>query len=215
MREYEAIVERIGRDRPARVLDWGCGFGQVSDLLWRAGLEVTPFDYQPDTDEVLRPLERYPHLQVRLTSDPVRLPFEDASFGAVLSCGVLEHVPDPAASLEEIRRVLAPGGIFYIFKLPNRWSYLEAVARHSGLYFHGAYEHDRVYDRGSATRLLASHGFTVTEFRRSNMLPLTLGGRIATRARESIWRANQLLSAVPGLNLLATNLELVARLPSS
>jgi len=36
--EYEAIVARIAADRPSRVLDWGCGWGQVSDMLRRAGL---------------------------------------------------------------------------------------------------------------------------------------------------------------------------------
>ena len=53
-------------------------------------------------------------------------------FDAVLSCGVLEHVEDPDASLDEIRRVLQPGGTFYVYKLPNRASYLEAIARRLG-----------------------------------------------------------------------------------
>jgi hypothetical protein len=44
-----------------------------------------------------------------------------------------------------------------------------------------------------------------------NMLPLTLTGRLADRAARSIWAANRALSAVPGLNLLATNVQLIAR----
>src|SRR5207245_3069702 len=35
--EYEAIVARIAADRPGRILDWGCGWGQVTALLVRAG----------------------------------------------------------------------------------------------------------------------------------------------------------------------------------
>jgi hypothetical protein len=42
------------------------------------------------------------------------------------------------------------------------------------------------------------------------MLPLTLTGRLAARASRPIWLANRALGAVPGLNLLATNVELVA-----
>ena len=132
MREYDAIVRRIAADSPGRILDWGCGHGQVTDLLWRAGLNVTAFDYRPDADEGLEPLERYPHLQVRVSADPRRLPFADQSFDAVLSCGVLEHVEDPDASLEELRRVLVPGGTLYVYKLPNRSSYLEAIAQARG-----------------------------------------------------------------------------------
>jgi SAM-dependent methyltransferase len=214
MREYDLIVRRIRADGPSRILDWGCGFGQVSDLLSRAGLDVTSFDYAPDSSEpAVRPLERYPHLRVHLTNDPRRLPFNDGAFDAVLSCGVLEHVEDPDASLDEIRRVLEPGGTFYVYKLPNRASYLEAIARRAGLYYHGALEHDRLYDRRSARELLVRHGFVVKELRLTNMLPLTLTSPLAAHAATPIWVANRALSAVPGLNLLATNIEVIATQP--
>jgi SAM-dependent methyltransferase len=213
MHEYELIVRRIRGDAPASVLDWGCGFGQVSDLLWRAGLNVTSFEYARDAEPGVRPLERYPHLQVHLSNDARRLPFDDASFDAVLSCGVLEHVEDPDSSLEEIRRVLQPGGTLYVYKLPNRTSYLEAIARRAGLYYHGLLEHDRLYDPRSARALLVRHGFAVKEVRRTNMLPLTLTGPLAARAATPIWIANRALSAVPGLNLVATNVELIATQP--
>jgi SAM-dependent methyltransferase len=211
LQEYNEIARRICADGPARILDWGCGYGQVSELLARGGLEVTSFDYRPDAEDGVWPLERFGDLRVHLSSDPRRLPFADDAFAAVLSCGVLEHVADPDASLEEIKRVLVPGGTFYVYKLPNRLSYLEAIAKRAGLYYHGAMEHDRVYSRRSALALLARHGFAVEEFRRMNMLPLTLTGSAAARAAQPIWAANRALSALPGLNLFATNLELVAR----
>lgn len=211
MREYEAIVARIARDRPGSVLDWGCGWGQVSDLLRSAGLDASAFDYDPAAEEDrIRPLERYPKIDAFLSSDPRWLPYEDASFDAVLSCGVLEHVVDPDASVAEIARVLRPGGTFYVYKLPNKHSYLEWLARRLGMYYHGAEEHDRIYGKQDAVVLLERHGLSVREFRRANMLPLTLAARPAQWATGAIWAANRLLSRTPGLNLLATNLELVA-----
>lgn len=211
MEEYRAIARRIGSDRPSRVLDWGCGFGQISDLLVREGLDVTPYEYDPSVPEGLHPLPKFPHLQAHFGSDPRRLPFDDRAFDAVLSCGVLEHVEDPDASLEEIKRVLEPGGTFYVYKLPNRSSYLEAIARRAGLYHHGVGQFDRLYTRASATELLERHGFRVQEVRRMNMLPLTTGGGPSFRHAPRIWSVNRGLSRVPGLNLLATNVELVAR----
>ena len=213
--EYQAIVTRLAADRPGRILDWGCGWGQVSHLLKRAGLDVTAFDYRPERgrDGVYR-LERFPDVEAHVSAtDPRTLPFESASFGAVLSCGVLEHVLDPHASLEEIRRVLEPGGTFYVYKLPNRYSYLEWVAKRMGLYYHGADPTDAVYTKRSALALLEGHGFQVREIRGANLLPLTLDHALATRAAGAIWRANRALSAIPGLNLVATNLELVATAP--
>lgn len=210
LEEYRSIVRRISADGPSRILDWGCGWGQVSDLLVREGLNVTSFDYRPEQEEGVHRLERFPHLEAHLSHDPRRLPFSDGAFDAVLSCGVLEHVEDPDESLEEIRRVLTPNGTFYVYKLPNRTSYLEAIAKRAGLYYHGALEHDRLYTRRSAIELLERHGFVVEESRRINVLPLTITGDRAMRYARQIWSANCALSRVPGLNFFATNVEMVA-----
>ena len=44
--------------------------------------------------------------------DGIKMPFEDGSFDVVISTEVLEHVPDPAHYLAEVKRVLKPGGVF-------------------------------------------------------------------------------------------------------
>lgn len=209
--EYEEIVKLIEVGHPRRVLDWGCGWGQITKMLKTSGLRVTAFDYREDleTDGVY-PLDRFPDIEAYLSSDPVNLPFEDKSFDVVLSCGVLEHVFDPDASLNELRRVLQPWGKLYVFKLPNKYSYLEAIARRLGLYYHGKLPYDKVYNKRSASILLERHGFQIEELWRSNMLPLTLQGRIATRMTEVIWRINSLLDRIWPLNLIATNLNLIA-----
>jgi ubiquinone/menaquinone biosynthesis C-methylase UbiE len=211
MLQYRAIVDRIAADDPGRTLDWGCGFGQVSQLLSEAGVDVVPFDYRPGrTAPGLEPLERYPGLQAHVSPDPVALPFPDDSFDSALSCGVLEHVSDPDGSLEELRRVLRLAGTLYVYNLPNRWSYVERIARILGLYYHGALPDDRVYTLDSAIELLERHGFQVAEARRARMLPLAVSGPLATRAARPIWLASSVLERIPGLNLVATTLELVA-----
>jgi ubiquinone/menaquinone biosynthesis C-methylase UbiE len=215
MKEYETIVRRIARGGSRSILDWGCGWGQITVLLRRAGLDATAFDYAPDLDApTVRPLPRYPEIEAHFGRDPVELPFADGSFDAVLSCGVLEHVARPHESLDEIRRVLRPGGTFYVYKLPNRASYLEWIAKRLGLYYHGANEDDAVYSLGSAENLVRSHGFEVTESRYANMLPLTLTSGLANRVAPVVWASNRGLARLPGLNRVATNVELVARAPA-
>jgi SAM-dependent methyltransferase len=217
MREYGSIVSMIAEDGPGRILDWGCGWGQMTQLLRGAGLEVAAFDYKPgrDPEGGMERLDRFPEIEAFISGDPRRLPYAAGEFDAVLSCGVLEHVEDPDASLDELRRVLRPGGTLYVYKLPNRYSYLEWVARRLGTYHHGAAPFDRLYTVGSAERLLEAHGYEVHSCRRANMLPLSLTGRAARQAAGAIWGVNRALSHVPGLKLLATNVELVATAPAS
>ena len=209
MCEYVEIADRIAADGRGPVLDWGCGWGQVTDLLAQRGVDVRSFDYRESEDGTARvvPLERFPERSVHLSGDPVALPFPDGAFATVLSLGVLEHVQRPQESIRELRRVLRPGGRLLVYKLPNRFSYLEAIGRVLGLYYHGKLPDDRVYDRERTFELLEGGGFRVDSFRRANMLPLTVTGSWAWRHAEAIWRLNKLCARVPVLNWLATNLE--------
>jgi ubiquinone/menaquinone biosynthesis C-methylase UbiE len=206
---YRTLARQLAGRRPGRLLDWGCGWGQVTKLLRDEGVDAVAYDYREGLEASAKePLERFPEIGVLLGSDPVALPFEEGSFDTVLSCGVLEHVPDPDGSVAEIRRVLRPGGTFYVTNLPNRFSYTERAARLLGLYYHGKLADDRVYTRKTAGALLERHAFAVEEVRYAHMLPLTLGG-----PARAIWAVSRALERVPGLNLVATSLELVARSP--
>jgi ubiquinone/menaquinone biosynthesis C-methylase UbiE len=211
MREYAALADRIAAERPGRMLDWGCGWGQVTALLRERGVDVHAFDYRPEEGAVGdAPLERFPEIACTFSPEPVALPFGDASFDAVLSCGVLEHVQDPSGSLAELHRILRPGGRLYVTKLPNRRSYLEWLAKRLGLYYHGQLPNDTLWSPSEAREAVETHGFEVSDVRLANMLPLTLDHPLAARLSTPIWTLNRLLSRVPGLNRLATNVELEA-----
>jgi ubiquinone/menaquinone biosynthesis C-methylase UbiE len=210
MLEYEAIADRLAADRAGPVLDWGCGWGQVSSLLYERGVDVEAFDFRAGEPLHEIELDHFSGFRVQVSGDPVALPYPDGHFAAVLSCGVLEHVQDPGGSLDELHRILRPSGRLYVYKLPNRLSYLEAIAKRAGLYYHGALPDDRLYDLASARQILTDHGFRVDEARLANMLPLTISHPLATRHARWIWKANTALARVPGLDRLATNVEAIA-----
>src|SRR6476661_3932783 len=85
---YIRIANEIAAAVPrGRVLDWGCGLGQMTWLLQRRHFDVTAFHIgAPDAALPDLPLTR--GLRVIRTTHPTTLPFAEASFDVVLSCGV-------------------------------------------------------------------------------------------------------------------------------
>jgi SAM-dependent methyltransferase len=96
----------------ARVLDMGCGEGQVARVLAEGGAAVAGVD----------PARRQLAAAVARAGGPAyaqglaqALPFPDAAFDAVVTCLVLEHTDDLAGAVAEASRVLRPGGRYLLF----------------------------------------------------------------------------------------------------
>ena len=192
------VVKHLKPDG-GRLLDWGCGYGQMSYLLRNRGFEVVPYTIEAEEPSPSNLFLREQDLDVVCSEDPVRLPFEDGSFDFVLSCGVLEHVEDESGSLAEIRRILRPGGMFVVMMLPNEWSYAEFMARN----IFKTSDHDRLYSVKKMRRLLARFGFRAVETWYSNILPKNFtpfpeAFRQSLGAHPHIWlRVEAWLSKIP------------------
>jgi ubiquinone/menaquinone biosynthesis C-methylase UbiE len=106
-----------------RVLDVGCGRGWLVLSLCQAGLAGHGVDADPDAVEASKSC--CPGADIRLY-DGLHLPYPGSHFRAVTLIEVLEHVGDEAAVLEEIRRVLVPGGTL-VLTTPHagRWAWLD------------------------------------------------------------------------------------------
>lgn len=113
--------ELIGFRAGDKVLDLGCGEGRhaiTSYLL--ADVDVVGLDLSlNDLTTAQKRLEEFRESReipskscAFVCASGLQLPFEDDSFDKVICAEVLEHIPDYQAVLNEIRRVLKPGGIF-------------------------------------------------------------------------------------------------------
>ena len=113
---YRELVEGIDADEltfeliaaavPARMLEVGCGMGELSDRVGRdLGVSVTAVDFS----ERMVELTRARGVDVRL-ADVQALPFEDRSFDLLVANWVLYHLPDVDRGIGELARVLTPDG---------------------------------------------------------------------------------------------------------
>jgi SAM-dependent methyltransferase len=113
--EYEEqilpLVERYARGA-RRVLDIGCGEGQVSRRLAGQGAEVVGLDV---TESQIRRAHDRGGLSGCLRARAHQLPCRDAGFDTVVLCLAIEHVEPFEAAIKEVARVLTPGGRFLLF----------------------------------------------------------------------------------------------------
>lgn len=98
----------------SRVLEVGTGEGQVARAIGHAhGGAVVGID--PTTNQITEAGRRGGPVVGYSRALASSLPFPTASFDAVVTCLVLEHVDDLDGALDEVARVLRPGGRFVLF----------------------------------------------------------------------------------------------------
>jgi SAM-dependent methyltransferase len=115
-----AVLDRAGAPLEGRVLDAGCGGGGMPLSLAehaRFVVGIDPINRFGDAGVRLARERNLPHLTFA-RADGMALPFADGSFDLVLSHAVIEHVADAPLYLRECRRVMAPGGRFYLSTAP-------------------------------------------------------------------------------------------------
>lgn len=110
-----------------RVLDLGCGPGWYTVALERAGADVVGLDLGAD-DVALAKAQGVN----ALVGDGMQLPFGDETFDGIFCSNLLEHVPDTSRVLDEVARLLKPGGWAWISWTPwfSPWGGHEIVPFH-------------------------------------------------------------------------------------
>ncbi|WP_158607528.1 class I SAM-dependent methyltransferase [Flexivirga caeni] len=106
-----------------RLLDIGCGTGDLLVEAGRRGFDVTGADADVAMVRTARTMARCPVVTASLP----HLPFPDDAFDSIVANFVINHVPDPRAALDELKRVVAPGGLVAVSIWPaggSAWSQL-------------------------------------------------------------------------------------------
>ena len=173
-----------------RLLDVGCG-GLGVGILWllRAhesyGLDPLPV-LRPRTDcDLLDAFVSGVQARTQYRTEKAEcLPFENGFFDCVVCNNVLDHVQNPSAILAEIRRVLAPDGVFafavdtHSIRTLFEKRVLRCFAPNSG----SLPGHPHEWTERQMHAMLKQHGFAVESHR-----PRAVKGRLVGRVRRTTW----------------------------
>jgi SAM-dependent methyltransferase len=171
--------QRLGLEAGDVLLDVGCGFGRHAYEAARRGARVVAFDYaEAELKEVRNTFGAMAgarevgaaSLAGAVQGDGTLLPFADGAFDRIIASEVLEHIDDDRAALDELARVLRPGGTIAVTVpawLPERVCWRLSDEYHAPFVEGG---HVRIYRAADVRGRLRAAGLEPTSSHRAHAL---------------------------------------------
>lgn len=166
------VAQRLNGRRPSRILDFGCGIGNTTRSFAREFPQATLVGYDQSAESIAVATTQAKGTRIEYRSDQgTRLPFVDAAFDLVFASCVFHHIERTAHTswVEEVARVLAPGGSFFVFEHNPLNPFTLYVVR-TCPFDKGV----RLLGAGYAARILQEAGFTSTDVRYYFFFPRVL-----------------------------------------
>jgi cyclopropane-fatty-acyl-phospholipid synthase len=114
LRKLTFVVESCGLQPGDRVLDVGGGWGAFTEHTGRQGIHVTSLTISRQSETYLTDLIQRLRLPAEVRNQDFLKHDQPKPCDAIVILGVMEHLPDYAAVLRQVLRLLKPGGRVYL-----------------------------------------------------------------------------------------------------
>jgi 2-polyprenyl-6-hydroxyphenyl methylase/3-demethylubiquinone-9 3-methyltransferase len=161
--------DRIADWRSTTVLDLGCGGGFMAEALSRRGAAVVGIDPAEKAIAIARSHGASQNRSIKyLVGVGETLPLADGSMDYVVCVDVLEHVADLGQVINEVHRVLRPGGVFLFDTINRTWLASLVVVFFGERVFRilpvGTHDPAKFIPPAELAMLLKTCGFSVSDF---------------------------------------------------
>lgn len=157
------LLDRVRNGVKGELLEIGSAKGYFLSKAKAAGYEIHGLELNQMNYEYSRRLLG----STILGKDLLDAKFEDGRFDVVYMRDVIEHIPDPAAFLQEVNRVLKPGGMVFLdTHNVDGWIYKIARERHTVFF---GFEHPNHWSPRTLGMVLSQNGFMVSVVKQASL----------------------------------------------
>ena len=162
--EIKLLKQRWGRYFQGKILDLGCGEGEVAKLVFNKGQSFVKELWGLDNDpEMVKKAQKSGVYSRVILGDARKIKLQNNSVDLVFSNSVLEYIQDIEAVLEEVGRVLKPGGYLVATMPSDKLGEYLGWGKIYAWWFNRKYHHYHLYSLAKWEKLLIKRGLKLID----------------------------------------------------
>lgn len=167
------LISLLPKDYQSKILDFGCGIGillQSLDKLYESSFGI----------DISKDMLKYAHIECKnsylIEGDGEHLPFLSETWDAIVCRGALHHIPSTEKAIEEIYRVLIPGGRFVVSEPCIDSTLMQLIRTKSYKNSNKFSETHKAFTSEYLIKILQKSGFKITKVKYFGYLAYPLCG---------------------------------------